>query len=50
MPFPAVIEDAKPKSASMVREAPVGRLSVVQLKRLSVVKEGQKDESENKDT
>lgn len=49
VPFPAMVEDAKPTGVLMVKEVSLGNLSLAQLKRLSVVKEDRKDESDEEE-
>jgi hypothetical protein len=44
-----MVEDANPTGALMVKEVPLGNLSLAQLKRLSVVKADQKDESDGEE-
>jgi hypothetical protein len=48
IPFPAMQEDTNHKDASMVKELSLGgQISLAQLRRLSVVKENHKDESDD---
>jgi len=49
VPFSAMVEDANPTGALMVKEVSLGNFSLAQLKRLSVVKAGQKDESDGEE-
>ena len=44
-----MVEDANPTGALMVKEVSLGNFSLAQLKRLSVVKAGQKDESDGEE-
>jgi hypothetical protein len=46
VPFPVMAEDVNPTGGLMVKEVSMGDLSLAQLKRLSVVREDQKDESD----
>jgi hypothetical protein len=48
IPFPAMQEDTNHKDASMVKELSLGgQFSLAQLRRLSVVKENHKNESDD---
>jgi hypothetical protein len=48
IPFPAVSEDTKLRDTYMIKELSLGgQFSLAQLRRLSVVRENQKDESDD---
>ena len=48
IPFPAALEDTKPMDGLMVKELSFGeQFSLAQLRMLSVVRENQKDESDD---
>jgi hypothetical protein len=49
VPFPVMVEDANPTGVLMVKEVSLGNLSLAQLKRLSVIKADQKDESDGEE-